>query len=170
MVAYCSPSDLLIGDIPLAAKYGNGSAFIQLAADEIDSQIGHIYITPIVFDESDEVKAAKVRPAKLLLKKINTLLASGRIILDMAAGGEDESLHAYGASMLAEALGLLTRIMERDIFLTDAPLVPSEESRENTGPSVITAEDYSLVDSFYDRFQSRSVFPPVPIVFGTAGN
>jgi len=163
VVAYCAPADLLIGDIPLAGKYGNGTAFVQLAADEIDSQIGHIYITPIVFNESTPLLVAKVRPAKLLLKKINTLLASGRILLDMAAGGEDDNLHAYGQSLVAEALVLLTKLMHRDIILTDAPLLPDEELRENTAATIIQEDDYSLVGAFYDRMQNPSYFKPAPI-------
>lgn len=158
MVAYAAPTDLLTGDIPLAGKYGDGTAFVQLAADEIDSQIGHIYVTPIVFDESTPEKVAKVRPAKLLLKKINTLLASGRIILDQAAGGEDDNLHAYGQSMVAEALALLNQIMNSKILLTDAPLLPSEEARDNTAVSVLQEDSYSLVGAFYDRMQN----PPLP--------
>lgn len=149
---YCTKDDLLTGDIPLAGKYGDGTSFVQLAADEIDAQIGHIYITPVVFDESTPEKAARVRPAKLLLKRINTLLASGRIILDMAAGAEDENLHAYGASMRAEALELLGMISSRKIDLTDAPELVEESDRANTGPSIVQADPYSLVEGFYVRY------------------
>ncbi len=163
MVAYCVPSDLLIGDIPLAGKYGDGTSFVQLAADEIDSQIGHIYITPVVFDESTQEQIDKVRPSKLLLKKINILLASGRIILDQAAGGEDDNLHAYGQSMIKEAVDLLSRLMNRDITLIDAPLLPSEELRANTAASIIQEDDYSLVAAFYDRMQNPTWYRPAPI-------
>lgn len=165
MVAYAAPTDLLTGDIPLAGKYGDGSAFVQLAADEIDSQIGHIYITPIVFDESTPEKAARVRPAKLLLKKINTLLASGRIIMDMAAGGEDDNLHAYGKSMHDEAILLLNAIMDRKIILADAPLLAEEAEGENTAVSVLQEDGYSLVGAFYDRVQNPPIagfrYPPI---------
>lgn len=150
-MAYCSKTDLLTGDIPLAGKYGDGTSFVNLAADEIDAQIGHIYVTPVVFDESDPQKAAKVRPAKLLLKKINTLLASGRIILDQAAGGEDDNLHAYGKSMVDEALVLLSGLMAGKIVLTDAPIIEGTETKAN-GPSIAQADPYSLVEGFYVRY------------------
>jgi len=159
--AYCAKEDLLTGDIPLAGKYGDGSAFVQLAADEIDGQIGHIYTTPVVFDESTPEKVAAVRPAKLLLKKINQLLASGRIILDMAAGAEDASLHAYGASMVTEAIALLNQLSSQKIKLTDAPLLPSTEDDENTGPSIAQADPYSLVEGFYVRYQQSPYLQPV---------
>lgn len=167
MVAYCTKDDLLIGDVRLASKYGDGSGFVQLAADEIDGQIGHIYVTPVIFDESTPEKAARVRPAKLLLKKINTLLASGRIVLDMAAGGEDDRLHAYGKSMHDEAILLLNAITSRKINLTDAPLLPDEDSRETTGPSMAQDDPYSLVEGFYTRYGVERLAPlpvrPVPM-------
>lgn len=154
MAAYAAPTDLLTGDIPLAGKYGNGSAFIQLAADEIDSQIGHIYVTPVVFTETTAEEIARVRPAKLLLKKINTLLASGRILMDMAAGEEGDNLHAYGKSMHDEAILLLNAIMKREIVLTDAPLLVEEAAAQNNAVSIKQEDSYSLVQSFYDRVQN----------------
>lgn len=166
-MAYCAKEDLLTGDIPLAGKYGDGTAFVNFAADEIDSQIGHIYITPVVFDESTPAKVASVRPSKLLLKKINILLASGRIILDMAAGGEDQQLHAYGLSMLQEAIGLLTKLSEGKIDLIDAPLLPSTDDDLNNAVSIANEDPVSLVETFYT--QRQGTWPigarPLSIVF-----
>ena len=152
-MAYCSPTDLLTGDIPLAGKYGDGTAFVNFAADEIDGQIGHIYITPVVLDESTPEKAARVRPVKLLLKKINILLASGRIILDQAAGTEDQNLHAYGASMVAEAIALLSGISSGKVVLVDTPVLAEDASNPNTGPSIVQEDPYSLVEGFYTLYQ-----------------
>lgn len=156
-MAYCAKEDLLTGDIPLAGKYGDGTSFVNLAADEIDGQIGHIYVTPVVFDESTPEKAARVRPAKLLLKKINLLLASGRIVLDMAAGGEDDNLHAYGKSMHDEAVLLLNQISSGKIVLTDAPVLAEDAGNLNTGPSIVQDDPYSLVEGFYT--QHRELYP-----------
>jgi hypothetical protein len=162
-VAYCDKDDLLTGDIPLAGKYGDGTQFVNLAADEIDAQIGHLYITPVVFVENTPEQIAKVRPSKLLLKKINTLLASGRIVLDMAAGGEDDRLHAYGKSMLDEAVFLLNQISSGKIILIDAPELPNVEDDENTGPSLHNEDPYSLVQGFYDRYSGKTLLPGPPM-------
>jgi hypothetical protein len=162
VVAYCEKTDLLTGDIPLAGRYGDGQRFVDLAADEIDAQIGHIYVTPIVFDESTPEKAARLRPAKLLLKKINTLLASGRIILDMAAGGEDDRLHAYGKSMHDEAVLLLNSITSGQIALTDAPVLAEDVDADN-GPTIAQDDPYSLVEGFYKQY-GRSPLAPVPAI------
>lgn len=158
-MAYCDKTDLLTGDIPLAGKYGDGQSFVNFAADEIDGQIGHIYISPIVFDESTPVKVAAVRPAKLLLKKINILLASGRIILDMAAGGEDSDLHAYGRSMLREGIDLLKQITTGRIELTGAPLIVIVTPGENSAVSIHQDDPYSLVEGFYTRYSSGYALP-----------
>lgn len=151
MAAYCTKDDLLIGDIPLAPKYGDGTQFVQMAADEIDSQLGHLYVTPI---EVEDLPAN--RPTTLLLKKTNQLLASGRLILDMAAGGEDRELQQYGLSMLNEALGIIKAIQDGKIKLTGAEPAEDVADDENTGPSIVNEDPYSLVEGFYQKYSTPS--------------
>lgn len=162
-MAYCEKEDLLVGDIPLAPKYGDGTSFVELAADEIDAEIGHRYLTPVSFDESSAEKVAVARPSKLLLKKINQLLASGRIILDMAAGGEDRGLQAYGKSMWLEASELLEKICDGKIALNGAELLGGEDAaaNDNTRVSIHQDDGYSLVQTFYDRY-STPLWPQSP--------
>jgi hypothetical protein len=157
-VAYCVKEDLLTGDIPLAGKYGDGTSFVNFAADEIDGQIGHIYVTPIEYADPSDPKA---RPAQLLLKKINVLLASGRIILDMAAGHEDDSLHSYGNSMLREGISLLKMISNRQIDLYGATKLTEETESDDTAITVIQDDPYSLVESFYTMY-SRPAWAGFP--------
>lgn len=158
-MAYCTKDDLLTGDIPLAGKYGDGTPFVNFASDEIDAQIGHIYVTPVTYANPVDPKS---KPAQLLLKKINILLASGRIILDMAAGSEDQNLHAYGSSMRREAIDLLNKITNGTIELYGATLVDGEvNDAENTAVSLIQDDPYSLVEGFYERMQSPAYgWPP----------
>lgn len=159
MVAYCTKEDLLIGDIPLAGKYGDGTSFVQLAADEIDASIGAIYQTPVVFDLMAHPES---RPSQLLLKKINRLLASGRIVMDMAAGGEDANLHAYGYSMWKEAWTLLQDIMNGKTTLVEAEKIPRDEANENTAVSIHNEDGYSLVEAFYSGTPSYvGIYPPL---------
>jgi hypothetical protein len=170
-VAYCTKDDLLTGDIPLAGKYGDGTSFVNLTADEIDAEIGHIYVTPIDFDaleaDASDAQVAAMRPSKLLLKKINRLLASGRIVLDMAAGGEDRQLHAYGTAMWQEAKELLEYICKGSITL-QVPRVgddSDETKHDNTKVSLVQDDGYSLVKNFYDRYSTPvwpyTILPPV---------
>ena len=142
---YSSKDDLLVGDIPLPARWGDGSSMVQLAADEIDSQIGHIYITPITLDPNDPA----VRPSRLLLKNINNFIASGRLLMDMGAGAEDTETQAYGRSLLNEGRALLAQISKGLIKLT-ADLLPTTAS-EDTAPLVHNEDNESMVEAFYAR-------------------
>lgn len=161
MVAYCTKDDLLIGDIPLAGKYGDGSAFVQLAADEIDAQVGGIYVTPVVVSEPT---SPENRPTLLTLKKINQLLASGRLILDMAAGGEDRDLHAYGKRMVDEALGLLSAIVDGKMLLRGVERIAvGGTAVENTHVSVSQVDSGSLVEDFYTRYRPPFTWPGMPV-------
>lgn len=148
--AYCDVTDLRKGDIPLPPFMGDGSSYVNGAAEEIDAAIGHTYVTPVELDPDTNPGE---RPAFLLLKKINWLLASGRLVLDLAAAGEDADLHAYGRHMLKEGLGLLSQVSDGEIVLTGAELVPPPEGEEgvSTGPSIHNEDSESLVQSFYDR-------------------
>lgn len=154
---YCGVEDLLIGDIPLPSKHGNGSRMIQSTADEIDAQIGHIYVTPVVIDDQPQN-----RPAKLLLKKINFSLASGRLILDMAIAGEDHSLQAYGKYLINDALNMLAKIVDGTIVLTGAEVITGQDAYGKV--SIINEDSESLVQSFYNRYSGDRLFnfPPQP--------
>lgn len=153
-MAYAAVGDLLKGDIPLPVRWGNGQGILDMTAEEIDAQIGHIYITPVALSESPED-----RPARLLLKKINQMLASGRLVIDLAAAGEDRELHAYGASMVMEATGLLNRISSGEIILTGADRVEKTGTQQFTGPRLYNEDETSRVEDFYKRYKLPLVLP-----------
>lgn len=160
MAGYCNPGDLLKGDIPYPTRYGNGQQMIDLTAEQIDSMIGHIYVTPA----SITVPPAANRPSQLLLKHINILLASGRIITDMAAGGEDADLHAYGERLVQEALDYLKKIQNGEIVLTGATRLPSATAP--SAPTISNEDAVSLVEDFYTQFRPgvwrETWIPPAP--------
>lgn len=116
---------------------------IRSQADDIDAQLGHIYQTPIVVPDEP-----KYRPTLLLLKKINNLLASGRLMLDMSAAGEDDNPNAYGMQMLREGLALLGQIQSGSIILAGAPRI--DESTGAPGPLIHNEDSVSLVEQFYN--------------------
>ncbi len=147
-MTYSTKDDLRIGDIRLPDRYGDGSSFVVSAAEEIDAQLGHIYVTPFDIDEN----VPQNRPAILILKKINNLIASGRLIMDLAASKEDTTLHAYGWAMLKEGLGLLKALQDRSILLTGSELIDYNADGEQTptGPMIHNVDSESRVESFYD--------------------
>jgi len=148
---YSEKEDLLIGDIRLSPQYGDGTKFVELAADDMDAQLGHVYLTPIVIPED----IPENRPSILLLKRINNCLASGRLIMDMALGGEDTVLNAYGLKLYNEGIALLTELCGADYTLVGAGKIPSEDARENTGPQIVNEDATSLVEGFYTGFDGR---------------
>lgn len=160
--AYCALGDLRKGDIPLPTYMGNGTSYISAASDEIDAALGHLYKTPITFDDppGSGTVPLTARPAALMLKKINWLIASGRLILDLAAAGENDNQHAYGMGMLKEGLGLLKQIVDGEITLTGADIVdPPEGQQPTTGPTIHNEDPASLVQGFYEQRSPANVYP-----------
>lgn len=143
-MTYCETTDLLLGNIPTPS---NAGTYVQAAADEMDSILGLQYVTPVVLDENNP----KQRPAFLLLKRINAWLATGRLVLALDAGGEDDQLHQYGKRMVDDALMALNEIAKGDILLPGGePLNPAEE--KNNGPVASFADDASYVESYNTVF------------------
>lgn len=152
MVAYSQVSDLLLGSVPLPAYMDAGVA-IQSAADEIDAVIGMTYVTPVQITDSPSTRASK-----LMLKKANSMLASGRIIMAMDAGGQDTDIHKYGRYLISEAEKIVTAIATGQVTLQGATLLSG--SPGGTAPVIVNQDATSAVDSFYDNFKPRLVCPP----------
>jgi len=134
--------------------------YVQDAADEIDSKLGFIYVTPIVIDPNGEF-----RHSALLLKRISNFLATGRLILANAASREDQYLNAYGKSLVVEATAALDALLTGTMPLPGA--TPSNPDASNaTGPIINNLDPQSNVESFYafatDPFPSRGYPLPYP--------
>lgn len=159
MVGYCGTVDLRKGDIRLPSYMGDGQQYVDRAAEEIDAAIGHTYVTPVEIDLEDE---PQYRPTVLLLKKVNWLLASGRLVLDLAASGEDSDLHAYGRQMLNEGLLHLTKLGEGEIVLAGAERIKVRGDdtglQSRTGPLISNVDEVSRVEQYY----TDMAFPVLP--------
>jgi hypothetical protein len=154
--AYCGIEDLRFGDIAYPSYLGDKEQRIKSGAEEIDTAIGHIYVTPVVIPET--IPLDHTRPSYLMLKKINWLITSGRMVLDMAAAGERDNLHAYGRSMLKEGIDMLTGIATGETQLPGIEQLPPAEGQVVfTGPAIFNEDPESLVEGFY---QGRSLLDP----------
>ena len=142
--AYCAVEDMRTGDIA-TPSYTTKAQYITNAAEEIDAALGHLYVTPIVIDSTPEF-----RPSILYLKKCNWLLASGRMISDVAASGESDSLNAYAKRMLDEACEMLDYIKSGKYIMTGAAQIESPDAENWTGPSVHNQDSVSMVEQFYE--------------------
>lgn len=144
MAGYAAVGDLLTGNIPTPG-YLAPDKFVQDAADEIDSQLGFVYETPFDVSETSEL----VRPARLLLKRLNVFLASGRLLMAAAASGEDDNLHAYAKSLVDQALQTLEMIRTGEIVLEGAVEINPSTSDQPKGPMWYNPDPESAVDAFY---------------------
>lgn len=155
---YCVEADLLISGtrLPQGMQVTATSA-ISAAAEEIDAAIGMLYQTPVTVEEDDPAK----RFDTLTLKRINALLASGRLITSMATGGEQNRVQAYGEYLLRFGWGLLKQIQDGTIKLTSAvPIDQPDSNATRRGPLLVTDnQQASLVDSFYQNFQPAGFAP-----------
>lgn len=160
-MAYSSDSDLLIGNIPLPG-YISPTKIVDDAADEIDSQLGFIYVTPISAYEGGPL----TRPARLLLKRINNNLASGRLILQLASSDENRQVHAYGWQLIEEATAALKCIREGEVVLEGAERLPNAVTEAVTVPLIANVDSESSVEAFYDRIGNPNYhYPPVTGIY-----
>lgn len=158
--AYCQPEDLLLGDVPTSSESASGKYCVD-AADEIDSRIGHIYQTRVVIvDPAPPGTPSPVsRPARLLLKRINVWLATGRLLMAQDASGEESSVHAYALKLVTDASAAIDMIAYGQIVLDGAPKV-SGYSEVSSGPIYANLDSESSVEAFYNRIANPYyVFP-----------
>jgi len=146
VTTYSAVEDLVTGSIPLPT-YLDVPGAVQDATDEIDSRIGLIYKTPVDMSEDGPVS----RPGRLLLKRIANFLASGRLLLQVAAPGEQTELHAYAKSLVDEAHAGIEAICNGTIALEGAEQVELEQRRSNT-PLIANVDPSSNVEDFYNKF------------------
>jgi len=159
VATYSEVDDLLLGELQ-APEQKICQKYVQDAADEIDSKLGFIYVTPITVDPNGEFRATA-----LLLKRINNFLATGRLILANAASREDQYLNAYGKSLIVEATEAINAFLTGTMPLPGAiPVNP--DATGATGPIINNLDAQSNVESFYafatDPFPSRFYPDPYP--------
>lgn len=151
---YCIEEDLLLNSVQLSSSLSRVK-YVTDASDEIDSYLGWRYVTPVDVTETSPVP----RPIRLTLKRLNIHLATGRLIMAAAMSAEEDSLHAYGKSLVDGAVRTLVEMATGDIL----PGVPQEEGtdRKLSGGPLISVPDQpgSPVEEFYNRF-TRTPYPP----------
>lgn len=147
-MAYSSTTDLLTGNIPPFVD-GADEKYVNDAADEIDSAIGHIYQTPI--DVTDVPENPVTRPARLLLKRISNWLASGRLMMAAAAGSQQQEVHQYALKLVNDATEALNAIASGDVPLAGAPRIGEVGEESFTGPQIYNEDEESAVEAFYNR-------------------
>ena len=134
-IEYCKANELLVGDI--GGLDGLKDTFITMASEEIDGMVGFVYALPL------PVLSLHVG---LVIKNIARKLASGRLLLSQAAGGEDSQVHAYGQSLIDEAFRDLWAIRNGTIDL-GVPKITVASTGD--APTIIEGDAVSGVDAYY---------------------
>jgi hypothetical protein len=142
--AYCEVSDLVLGDLAMPRGVSK-EEWVAKGADEIDAYLGQIYRLPLDLDPN----IPPHRQDLLLLNKINSFLSSGRLLLMIALANEDNSVHAYGKSLVDEATRELARITAGRTVIEGADLLV-ETSEDEMLPIVTNRDSGSYLDAFYN--------------------
>lgn len=145
-MTYSAVGDLLIGDVSLVGV--DSERYVVSAFDEMNSRLGYIYELPIVMDAGTA--------GALTLKKINNFIASGRLILAVASGAEDNSLHAYGQSLLQQGYAELALVLNGSL-----PLVGADRILADTavgGPEILSHDSASGVEAFEAEFYWKNSY------------
>lgn len=158
---YSTKDDLLLGQIPLPS-YLDADTYISNAAEEIDAIIGMTYVTPVSIQETPAT-----RPSKLILKKANNFLATGRIIMAIDSGGEDSQLHSYGRYLVSQAELIVKNIASGEFSLVGAQ--PLNPGGTGNAPSITNEDSESIVGAFYNNFNKEDwPFPRRNVDFGSS--
>jgi phage gp36-like protein len=148
---YCTAVDLVTGDM-LPPRGITVDKIIADASLEIDSVLGQRYVTPIVFSN---------RPSSIAdankLRLCCAHLASGRLILASAIGGEDVTLHGYGIYLVNHAMNMLTALVTGKIRLEDAVRLTDEQNQGKKGMLTNNGDAYSTIDDFYNNSLPQTV-------------
>lgn len=143
---YSALADLLTGQVP-TPSYLDPAKYVADASDEVDSFIGHIYVTPVDVTESGPTS----RPARLLLKRIANWLATGRLLMAAAAGNQKLEINAYAAELTRNATEALNAIASGEVPLIGAPRLTTDDETDFTGPQISNLDSESNVEAFYNR-------------------
>lgn len=151
-MAYSVVGDLLIGDVQVGT-FLSPQSFVDEAADEMNARIGMLYELPL----------PTTLPTHLLilLKLINNRIASGRLIMAAAVGGEDRELHAYGESLVRDAYDDLKKILDGAIALDGAE--KRDTGNYGHGPSVNGGDEVSWVSVFEEWAYPPVLVPHAPV-------
>ena len=144
---YAEVDDLMLGDMALGPAV-SPEKYIQEAQEDVNISLGQVYEMPVSMGQDTPDRT------KILLRRITARLASGRLILAQAIGGEDSQLQAYGRHLVDEAEAVLSAILDGRIDLEGPNRV--EGAAETTGPTIDNYDKTSGVDAFYEHFMGTS--------------
>ncbi|AVP43202.1 head-to-tail adaptor [Gordonia phage Lidong] len=126
----------------------------ETASNEVDSNLGVRYVTPIQVSANDPTQKA----AAYWLQNVTSMVAAGRLMLSIAAPGSQDTANSYGQYLLRNAQQLMNDVISGKVDLPGAEEVPANGSTIQ-GPTVLNQDAFSQVDLFYDNFMPEGIVP-----------
>lgn len=150
---YCGPEDLILGKMHKDDGAGK-IRFTELAAEEINECLANVYVLPLA---PIPPILALSEATRLALKRCNIFIASGRYLMDAAAGGQVEGVDAYGLYLLGEGKRLLDSMESGQLDLGAIKIVTATTG---DAPMITNLDSVSGLDAYYG-FSSGD-----PLVYG----
>lgn len=146
---YSLVTDMLVGDVTVdtAVKQRH----VDQAADEVDSTLGFLYPTPFTAGTCS-------RPGWLLIQRLANFIASGRLLLEIDQGGEEQMIHAYGKSLLQQATDTMALILSGAIDLRPGDDGSDAGDQPINGMLIGNVDSFATVDAFYNYMAKPPVF------------
>nr|DAK84360.1 MAG TPA: head to tail adaptor [Caudoviricetes sp.] len=126
----------------------------ETASNEVDSNIGVRYVTPITVNPNDPAE----RSAAYWLQNVTSMVAAARLMLSISAPGSQDTANNYGQYLLSNAQQLMNDVISGKVELPGAEEVAANGSIIQ-GPTVLNQDAYSQVDLFYDNFEPEGFIP-----------
>lgn len=133
---YCKEADFLLTE-EMIVSVNDKPKYIQIAQEEIDGKLGFVYVVPIDISETSTLPENQ----KMLLKTMAQKLASGRLLMGNALGGQSESVNAYALYLIKAAEMDLMAVANGQIDL-HAPRV------DQAGTPIGLVDDPTLSDQY----------------------
>lgn len=163
--AYSTVEDLQLGNLPIPASL-KAQRYVGDASDEIDSRLGFYYKVPLEFDPLDY----KHHASRLLVKRINILLSTSKIVAAINVGVEDKQLNAYAKQLSDQANGFIDQIINGYYTLVGpTPVSPNTGGITRVaGLSISNVDAKSFVEEEYDKLRCppHPWYPPNRFPFG----
>lgn len=126
----------------------------ETASNEVDSNIGVRYVTPVVVSPVDP----ETRAAAYWLQNVTALVAAARLMLSTAAPGSQDTANQYGQYLLRNAQQLMQDVVSGKVDLPGAEEISSNDSTIQ-GATILNGDRYSQVDLYYDNFMPDGILP-----------
>lgn len=165
---YCVDTELLIEEsVRTLPATINKNRYIEAASREMNAKLGTVYAIPLTLNSGYGLTDFPSHEEDLI-KDIGIKLASGRMLVQIAADSDDD-VNKYGWRLIEEAQWYLKALVEKQISISANPTAGAEASGADA-PGIQNRDHESMVESFEDVFMrppSQQLDPPLlpPVVY-----